>query len=58
MNEFNWLQRLAGVFLALLPSKTMTVWVKEDGEMVQKRVKNPISFSELDEMFGEDNWSL
>ena len=58
MIELNWFQRLIERILDLLPSKTMTVWVKEDGVKIQKKVKNPIAFSELDEMFGEGNWSL
>jgi hypothetical protein len=40
-------------------SKTQTIWVLgENGAWSKMAVKNPISFSELDERFGKNGWYL
>jgi len=57
MTELNLFQRLLGRILSLFGnSATIAIHIRDSGETAQ--VKNGISFSELDELYGEGNWSL
>jgi hypothetical protein len=38
--------------------KTQLIYVKDEGTWLKQLVSNPVSFSELNEMFGEGNWKL
>jgi hypothetical protein len=38
--------------------RTQLIYVKDEGIWLKQLVSNPVSFSELDEMFGEGNWRL
>jgi hypothetical protein len=58
MNAPNWWHFLIGVLLLPFTDKKQTITALIDGEWQQCKVSNPITFSELDEKFGEGNWKL
>jgi hypothetical protein len=52
------LSKIILFFLSPFNSKTLFINVKEDNEWRRKAVLGPISFSQLDELFGEGCWKL
>lgn len=57
MEKQSWLIKLIDFLLSPFAHKEQKISVFENGEWVRKEVDNPISFSELNEQYG-DNWRL
>ncbi len=58
MKEQDWLIKLIDFLLSPFRPKEQEINVLEDGEWARKKVSNPVSFSDLNEKYGEGNWSL